>query len=218
MNGFIYKITNNINGKCYIGKTAATIEERFETHIKDSKRDYCKDRPLYRAFNKYGIENFSIEEVDCVPLELLSEREIYWIGYFHSYEDGYNATLGGDSKLLYSRDEIISLIKEEKTAKEICDIIGCCKDTVRDIAKKENLAIKPEETALQAEMKESKRQISQFDLSSNYLRDFDSASSAAKWLVENEYAKTYNGGVRSHILDVCKGLRKTAYKFKWEFK
>ena len=58
MIGYIYKITNRLNQKAYIGKTIYTVEERWQEHIRDSKRDRCKDRPLYRAMNKYGIENF----------------------------------------------------------------------------------------------------------------------------------------------------------------
>ena len=50
---YIYKITNLINGKVYIGKTSEkTIEERFKIHIKDSKKEHCEKRPLYDAMNK----------------------------------------------------------------------------------------------------------------------------------------------------------------------
>lgn len=93
----IYKITNNINNKSYIGKSN-NIEERWQSHLRPSSWKVEPNKPLYRAFKKYGIENFSftvIEELldynnDC------NEREKYWIQYFNTYIDGYNATLGGD--------------------------------------------------------------------------------------------------------------------------
>ena len=217
MNGFIYKITNNINGKCYIGKTTKTIEERFKEHLKESSLERAKDRPLYRAIQKYGKENFSIEMIEIVPLDFLSEKECYWIGYYHSYGDGYNATLGGDGKVLYDYDLIADMIKEKQSAKEIMEKIGCCRDLIRDIAKKLDLEVFVPETKLQIEMKNSSKKIKQFDLSRNYLRSFNSAAEAGKWLVSNGYAKNYTGGVRSHILDVCNRKRKTAYKFLWEF-
>lgn len=70
---YIYKITNSINGKIYIGKTYKTIEQRFKEHFKDSKR--YKNRPLYRAINKYGIESFKIEVIEKTNTP--EEREKY---------------------------------------------------------------------------------------------------------------------------------------------
>lgn len=63
---YIYKITNLINGKMYIGKTSSSIEKRWREHISDSQKERCEKRPLYDAFNKYGIKNFQIEEVEEV--------------------------------------------------------------------------------------------------------------------------------------------------------
>ena len=57
--GYIYKITNLINNKLYIGQTKKTIEERFKAHIKVARQH--KNRYLYDAMNKYGYENFKIE-------------------------------------------------------------------------------------------------------------------------------------------------------------
>ena len=63
---YIYKITNNINGKVYIGKTNYTIEKRWKEHCHDYKKLSFQKRPLYRAMAKYGPENFSIEEIENV--------------------------------------------------------------------------------------------------------------------------------------------------------
>lgn len=77
-----YCITNLINGKQYVGKTTSTIEERFREHCRDSRKERCNKRPLYDAMNKYGIENFKIEELEQVDdSTLLSDREKYWIKY-----------------------------------------------------------------------------------------------------------------------------------------
>ena len=64
--GYIYCITNLINSKRYIGKTVNNIQQRFEEHCKDSQKNRYKKRPLYDAFNKYGIENFKVEEIEYV--------------------------------------------------------------------------------------------------------------------------------------------------------
>lgn len=47
---FIYKITNDVNGKVYIGKTLFSVEKRWKEHFKDSKKERCKNRPLYRVW------------------------------------------------------------------------------------------------------------------------------------------------------------------------
>lgn len=95
----IYKITNILNQKCYIGKSS-DIEQRWKYHklrMNDSK-EY--DKSLYRAFRKYGLENFSfevLEELNNNYLEKADEREKYWIHYYNSFgNQGYNETEGGD--------------------------------------------------------------------------------------------------------------------------
>ena len=98
----IYKITNQINGKVYIGETLKdSIDVRWKEHKRDRTKRKNEKRPLYDAMNKYGIENFTIEEIDRCKAEEVQTYERYWINKYRSYigfEDcnGYNATLGGD--------------------------------------------------------------------------------------------------------------------------
>ena len=75
---YIYKITNIKNDKIYIGKTNNTIEKRFQKHCQDSKILHCENRPLYKAMNKYGVNNFKVEKVEECSPETASEREKYW--------------------------------------------------------------------------------------------------------------------------------------------
>lgn len=93
--GYIYKITNKINQKVYIGLTSRSIEQRWQEHLR-SVETLKEKRPLYWAIAKYGKENFTIEQIEEVENDFLGEREMYWINYYNSYEQGYNATLGGD--------------------------------------------------------------------------------------------------------------------------
>lgn len=96
----VYKITNLINGKVYIGQTVRSLEERYRGHIQRANKGYMGK--LYPAMRKYGIDNFKpevIEEIDeSLPdaKQLLNEREIYWIAKYDSANNGYNITLGGD--------------------------------------------------------------------------------------------------------------------------
>ena len=92
----IYKITNKINNKVYIGQSV-NITKRWNTHRRHSQiknKDY--DKYLYRAFRKYGIENFSFEVIEECPRELLNDRECYYIQLYKSNDDyyGYNETSG----------------------------------------------------------------------------------------------------------------------------
>lgn len=94
----IYKITNKINGKAYIGKSS-NIEKRWQYHLNNytSNREYNKT--LYKAFRKYGINNFSfevLEELSDKYDEQANEREQYWIKYYNTFDFGYNMTEGGD--------------------------------------------------------------------------------------------------------------------------
>ena len=95
--GYIYKITNDINNKIYIGKTTRTLEVRFKEHCNNTSG--CKSI-LYNAICKYGKEHFIIEKIEECEEDKLNERERYWIQYYNSYEQGYNLTTGGDGKSL----------------------------------------------------------------------------------------------------------------------
>lgn len=93
---YIYKILNNINGKIYIGKTEKSIEDRWKKHLLCVKNKV--NRYLYDAMNKYGIDNFSISEIEkCNSREELNEREKYWIKLYNSINKdfGYNMQEGG---------------------------------------------------------------------------------------------------------------------------
>ena len=68
MFGYIYKITNKVNGKAYVGKTTDTVQVRWKEHLKDFKRKRCANRPLYRAIRKYGIDAFNVETIEEADL------------------------------------------------------------------------------------------------------------------------------------------------------
>ena len=93
----IYKITNLINNNAYIG-LSINIEKRWKEHIERSQNISNKeyDKVLYKAFRKYGIDNFKFEILEECKSEELKEKEIYWIQYYNTFHCGYNSTPGGD--------------------------------------------------------------------------------------------------------------------------
>lgn len=96
----IYKWENLINHKCYIGQSI-DLNKRIAHHFSNIKNGRY-DNPLYRAINKYGLENFDVAIIEVLEASddlksKLDEREKYYIQKYNSYgKNGYNQTLGGD--------------------------------------------------------------------------------------------------------------------------
>ena len=120
----IYKITNDINNKIYVGKTIASLERRFKEHCADSTRRDDENRPLYRAMNKYGIEHFSIHLIEECADEDASAREQYWIGFYKSYTEGYNATLGGEGRPYIDISNVLLLWNNGYGIRQIANEMG----------------------------------------------------------------------------------------------
>lgn len=125
----IYKITNKINGKVYIGKSI-NIYYRWTQHIKISKnpskyRD--GNRPLYYAMSKYGADNFEFEIIEVCGGDMLCKREIYWIDVYDCTVlsgRGYNLTSGGENgnftqaKIAYQYDLDGNFVAEYPTIRD----------------------------------------------------------------------------------------------------
>lgn len=213
---FIYKITNNINGKCYIGKTLNSIEERWKEHLYDYQKLRCKDRPLYRAFNKYGIENFSIEQVEECEENVLSEREQYWIKYYNSYHYGYNATLGGDGKQYIDYDLVVEAYLRLKNQKMVAKELNICVDTIRKILRLRNISI----ITSQEISRNRGIKVDMFSLQQDYIRTFSSLGEAVRFVLrdfDEKKIKKNLSGAGSHIKEVCDGKRSTAYGYLWRY-
>ena len=109
----IYKITNIINGKSYIGQST-DIHRRWKNEITDSKciNANSYNYPLMKAFRKYGIDNFKFEVIEECNNEELNQREIYWIDHFDTFFHGYNQTLGGDTSIRQPKENVIGVISD----------------------------------------------------------------------------------------------------------
>jgi group I intron endonuclease len=123
----IYKITNTIDGKIYIGKTTTKLRVRWSGH-KSSHKKLNETTKLYNAMRKHGVENFKIEQIDSANnLRDLKEKEYYWIDELNSTKDeiGYNIQYGNEEGNMNMDDEtkikIVSSLKEKK----IQDFIKC---------------------------------------------------------------------------------------------
>lgn len=134
----IYKITNKINGHAYIGQSVQ-IEKRWAAHKEKINSDKEKDYPLYRAFKKYGLDNFSFEIIEECQESDLNDREIYWIDYYDTFKNGYNQTVGGSGTRKYNPQDVIDTYNVSKNMNQTAKTLNLSYYTVRDILHHHNI-------------------------------------------------------------------------------
>lgn len=133
----IYKITNKLNNKIYIGQSV-NISYRWTAHrcrpFNENSNQY--NSSLYKAIRKYGIENFQFEVLEeCLKSEL-NDKEKYYISLFDSTnpKKGYNLTTGGQD--FHQTNSKIS----EKNLFEIVDLLKNSLLSEEEIGKKFNVS------------------------------------------------------------------------------
>ena len=216
--GIIYKITNNINDKIYIGQTIRPLHIRWQEHKKIANQlsNSKINSPLYCAMRKYGIDNFQIEQLEEIPNDNLNERECYWINFYDSYKNGYNATFGGNGhsssySVVKDKDEILKLWQQGYNITTIGKILCHRPEVVRKV-----LEIDFNYTSEQINQQKylnNKKSILQIDIkTNNILYKWDSVTDAAKYINPNKVESTIIG-----INRVCQNKRQTAYGYKWKY-
>jgi group I intron endonuclease len=125
----IYKITNKVNGKFYIG-SAVNIKERWDKHRSDLYNRSHKNPHFLAAWNKYGERNFKFEVIEFVEdKKLLLMREQHWINWFDASKNGYNinpnATSGGNNKIQFD-EALLGSMPDYKLAR----LVGTNKSTI----------------------------------------------------------------------------------------
>ena len=215
----IYKITNTVNGKCYIGQSR-DIEARRQKHLSAYKSS--PDWELYRAFKKYGISKFTFEIVEECQINELNEREIYWITQYDSFNNGYNMTLGGEAcngtndKVVYQYDLSGSLIGEYKSAHEAARALNIQFTNICKVCRGERKTAggfgwsyekKTTKEPIQTTIKHNTA-VLQYDKSGKFIAEYKSAREAWK----------QTGISDTTIGLVCKGKGKTAGGYIWKYK
>lgn len=105
----IYKITKKENGKAYIGQSN-DIQRRFSEHQTKGVESRI---PLDIAIQKYGKDAFTYEVIEECSLEELNEKEIYWIKFYNTVENGYNCSYGGNQQSVGSQNGRAKLTEED---------------------------------------------------------------------------------------------------------
>lgn len=206
---YIYQIINDINNKVYIGKTEFSIKKRWQEHCADAFKEHNEKRPLYSAMRKYGIEHFHIELLE--ETDNPEEREIFWIENKRSFKNGYNATMGGDGRKYIDYDLVIATYKEVQNIAETARILNIDRSYASIILRNNNVQIL---SGNEINQKRLGKVVNQYSLDGEYIQSFPSAKAAADALGKTT---STSKGATSHITDVCRGKRKTAYGFIWKF-
>ena len=211
-NYIIYKAQNTITGKCYIGATTKSIEERKQDHLQ--KANSGQGQKFHDAISSTGAINFTWEQLDTAsnPNEL-AEKETMYIYDFKAKEEGYNGDCGGGfQKLVYQYNENGTLIDSYNSLTEIKETLGidkqrissaCLNSTMYDgsfwsyrllekIIPKPDLRIKA---------------VNQYSLNQEFIETFKSASEASR----------LSGISKSCITKCCRGERKTSGGFIWNY-
>ena len=183
---YIYKITNDINNKVYIGQTVKKPEERWKEHQSRYDKNYpaAAKKPLYLAMKKYGIEHFHFEVIqgNINTQEELDAAEIYWIHYYNSYIKGYNATFGGQgSRQIFPIQEIIEEYLAVRSMNKVHKKFNISVDTISEILKAANVPIYSFRQSAGKRIKISKE---------NFFKEFDSVKDCAEWFIEQQIPKT----------------------------
>lgn len=203
----IYKITNKINNKCYIGQTIKNAEERWKEHKSHAFGTHPNDinKTLYKAIRKYGLENFIFEVLqdNIETYEQLDKAEIYWIDFYNSFIKGYNETFGGQKyhKILPNK-EIIEDYYKTRSARKTALNFGIDHSTVDDILNQNNISRFTFRQATGQRIKISKN---------NFEKEFDSVKDCAEWFVVNKICKTSN--VESARTGLKNARAKTGYYY-----
>lgn len=114
---YIYKITNTVTQKSYIGQTKRTIQRRFNSHISEANRKLY-DTYLHRSIRKHGKENFIIELIEECNKDNISEREIFWIQTLNTKSpNGYNLHDGGYGGCFNPSDELRQKLSNARKGK-----------------------------------------------------------------------------------------------------
>lgn len=182
---YIYKITNLINNKVYIGKTCRNIQTRWNEHC-SCAINKTDNFHLHNAIFKYGKSNFTIEEIDHTDdSNILNQLEQKYIKQYDATnpQKGYNLTFGGEGRMKYNWDEIKALWDNGYAVKEIIRILGCDKSVVGQALK--NHPTYSYELSLQRSNANS-RPINQYNLDKELIHTFPSIAAAARELQCNE--------------------------------
>ena len=202
----IYKVTNRINGKVYIGQTVRSLSERMAEHTRHDATAFDK------ALKKYGLDAFDVEQIDsAADMDELNQKEIHWIKFYGCVvPDGYNmCDGGGNTKGFHHSEESKRKMAEAKTTY----FLGADNPFY---GKTHTEAARQKMSAKRKGMAHMKPESVQRVRSSHHKVKVKNADTGEVFASVKEAALKY-GLKETHITRVCKGRRKRTGGYRWEY-
>lgn len=236
MRGYIYVITNSINGMQYIGQTINSIKNRYHGH-KMAAKSNRDNMYIHKAMNKYGVEYFNVEEVTCIECDtkedLLNElnflEQHYIVEYNTLTPNGYNLTRGGAKcaewqkkkvdeydlfgKFVRTYESIISAVRENGFANN-SSILKCCAGKSSHAYKRvwryhdDPLDKYPLPDITIAERNNKMAPVDQYTKDGIFIQTYESITFAYQ-MMDMQYS--------SHISECCEGKLHTAHGYIWRY-
>ena len=164
--------------------------------------------------NKYGIEHFHIKLVEECSDNIVNDREVYWIEYYKTFKNGYNATIGGDGKHYIDYDMIEYNYNIYQNITEVAYQMKISPDTVTYVLKQRHIPIK---SSQDISREKNSKPVSCIDKKTDkVINTFPSIADAARWLIDNNLTGCKFTTIRTHISEVMRGKRQSAAGFKWK--
>ena len=187
----------------------------MKEHLRESKKERNKNRPLSIAIREYGQENFQIDLIEECPIEIAPERERYWVDRYNSFKDGYNATYGGLGSNSVDYNKVVDTYLQVRSQKETAELLNISPFTVSSILQQKNVDY---DTSYEVLAKRCSKSVDMLSMSGEFIRQFPSIRKATKYIIETEN-KPYKHifGIEQHIINVCQGKRNSAYNYKWKY-
>ena len=161
---------------------------------------------------KYGIENFILETIE--ETNVPEEREKYWIEYYGSFKNGYNATIGGDGRPYIDYDLVVANYRKLKNQKAVANLMNISSDSVSLILKERKEHIYTSQEVIRAK---TSKIVLMYSKQGDFIQSFSSLQDAAQYMIDNNLTGCKKDTIRTHISEVCRGKRKTAAGYIWKF-